>query len=112
VSDSLDFEGISREAVIKLVEGKLKEIDQFIRTIKESFKTEEVFSEEEKEIIEALSDKLRLTVSQRRILYRACLHYKVRENKGIDFLKSFLGIEVTNKKEREKAFEKVLSYLH
>ena len=111
VSDSLDFEGISRDFVIQLVEEKLKEIDEFIKMIKESFKTEEVFSEEEKNIIKTLSDKLKLTTSQRKILYKACLHYKVRENKGVDFLKGFFGMEVTNKKEREKAFEEVLSHL-
>ncbi|MGB9780820.1 nucleoside phosphorylase [Caldanaerobacter sp.] len=111
VSDSLDFERISQKYVEELVGDKVEDIDRFIKKVRESFKTGEVFTQEEKEIMEVLSNNLHLTESQKRILYKACLHFKVREKKDIVFFKKFIDIVVKTKKEREEAFEKILSYL-
>ena len=112
VSDSTDFEGVSKDKIYELIKNKLKEIEEFIKILKNSFKTGEIFSFYEKEIINFLSQKLKLTASQRQIFYKACLHYKIRKNEGIDFLKNFYDLQVNNKEERKKAFEKILSHLH
>ncbi len=111
VSDSTDFEGVSKDKIYKLIKNKVKELDEFIKILKNSFKTSEIFSFYEREIINFLSQKLKLTVSQRQIFHKACLHYKIRKGKNIDFLKDFYDVQVNNKEERKRAFEKILSHL-
>jgi len=111
VSDSTDFEDVSKDKIYELIKNKLKEIDEFIKILKNSFKTSDIFSFYEREIINFLSQKLKLTASQGQIFYKACLHYKVRKGRNIDFLKNFCDVQVNNKEERKRAFEKILSHL-
>ncbi|HHW56346.1 MAG TPA: 5'-methylthioadenosine/S-adenosylhomocysteine nucleosidase [Clostridia bacterium] len=112
VSDKVDLENASKDKIYELIKNKIEEIGEFLAILKANFKTEDVFSPHEKEIIDILSEKLKLTASQRQIFYKACLHYKIREGKNINFLEKFFFIKINNKKEREKAFEKILTHLH
>lgn len=111
VSDMADFDDVPKEKIYELIKNNLDEIDRFIKTLKNNFKTIQIFSDREKEIIDFISQQLKLTASQKQIFYKTCLHYKVRENESIDFLKKFYNIQVKNKEERKKNFEEILSYL-
>ncbi|CAM0497211.1 nucleoside phosphorylase [Thermoanaerobacter kivui] len=111
VSDNVSLSAVSKETVYNLIKNTIEEISKFIEIVKTSFKKTEIFSPQEKDIIDFLSQTLKLTASQRQIFYKACLHYKVRKGENITFLKDFYDISVNNKEERKRAFAQILAHL-
>ncbi|MGB9679551.1 MAG: nucleoside phosphorylase [Minisyncoccia bacterium] len=94
-----------------LIKNNIDSINTFIAYINEYFKNKEIFLTEEIEILNTISDKLKLTASQKNILYKKALHYKVRTEKNIKFLNEIYFKIPETKYERENNFAEILTYL-
>lgn len=112
VSDRVGVDTVDKNLVSSLICKNMNKIDKFIKKVQNSFKIEkEIFKKDELDLINKISDNLKLTKSQKEILYKSCLHYKVRTGKDILFLGNNVVDTVNNKKERSKYFEQILAYL-
>ncbi|WP_434642445.1 nucleoside phosphorylase [Thermoanaerobacterium thermosaccharolyticum] len=112
VSDRIGVDIVDKNVVSCLIEKNLDKIDVFIKRAQDFMKNDnEIFKRDELDLIDEISCNLKLTKSLREMLYKACLHYKVRTGKDILFLKNNAVGTVNNKKERGKYFELILSYL-
>jgi hypothetical protein len=113
VSDRIGVDIVDKNVVSSIIEKNLDKIDVFIKRAQDFMKNEnEIFKRDELGLIDEISYNLKLTKSQREMLYKACLHYKVRTGKDILFLKDSVVGTVNNKKERGKYFEQIIAYLH
>lgn len=111
VSDRIGVDTIDKNLVYNVVKNNMDKIDKFINTLKSMFKEQKIFSDEEQKIISDIIKKLKLTLSQQHILYKSCLHFKVRTGNSFLFLKDLAVDNVNNKNEREKRFAEILTYL-
>lgn len=112
VSDRIGVDTVDKNLAINIVANNINNIDMFIKTVQKSFKRElGIFQRDELDLINKISGNLKLTKSQREILYKECLHYKVRTGKDILFLNNKVVNTVNNKNERAKYFEEILTYL-
>jgi len=112
VSDRVGIDTVSKEDVLEFIQGNIEKIDAFIKKAENFAKVDDsFFKKEEVMLIEKICSLLKLTKSLREILYKSCLHYKVRTGKDILFLENIELSDVNNKRERKKLFDLIISYL-
>lgn len=111
VSDRVGVDIVDKNIVKNIVMNNIHSINQFIENVKCSNHEKDVLNEQERAIIKGISERMNLTKSQRGILYKYCLHYKVRTGKEILFLADIPLNDVNNKNERTKYFDEILTYL-
>lgn len=112
VSDRVGIDTVSKDDVLKLIQNNVEKINAFIKNAEDFAKVDDnFFKKEELMLIEKISSILKLTKSLGEILYKSCLHYKVRTGKDILFLKNIELSDVNNKRERKKLFDLIISSL-
>lgn len=112
VSDRVGIDTVSKDDVLKLIQNNVEKIDAFIKNAEDFAKVDSgFFKREELELMEKIFSYLKLTKSLREILYKSCLHYKVRTGNDILFLENIGLSDVNNKRERKKLFDLIISSL-
>lgn len=111
VSDRVGVDTVDKNLISNLIYESMDKIDKFIKKAKDFIKKEEIFEKDEEDLIDKISESLMLTKSQKEILYKSCLHYKVRTGRDILFLGNNASYTVNNKKERGNHFQQILARL-
>ncbi|MBE0068663.1 nucleoside phosphorylase [Thermoanaerobacterium thermosaccharolyticum] len=109
VSDRVGIDTVSKDDVLKFIQNNIEKIDAFIKNAEDFAKIDgSFFKKEELVLIEKICSLLKLTKSFREILYKSCLHYKVRTGKDILFLENIGLSDVNNKRERKKHLDLII----
>ncbi|MEG6567092.1 nucleoside phosphorylase [Thermoanaerobacterium saccharolyticum] len=112
VSDRVGIDTVSKDDVLQFIQNNIEKIDDFIKNAEDFAKVDDsFFKKEELVLIEKICSLLKLTKSFREILYKSCLHYKVRTGKDILFLENIELLDVNNKRERKKYLDLIISSL-
>lgn len=112
VSDHFDKSAISKERVIKLIEGKISQISHFLNLLAGFLGEErELLSDTDKARLKETAARLKLTKSQNHILEEAFTAYKVKHAGASKILDGFLHLAPKTSEERRKIFENLKNSL-
>lgn len=105
VSDALKSENLTPKKVEELIKLNANTICEWVKKIYEIHdEKEELFLQKEKDCIESVREKLRLTVSMYYELIKLARHYKLRIGDIEEIIKPFLQIECKSKNEGKRHF--------
>lgn len=111
VSDAADGSTIAGENVAKLISESVENINEYIGDMQKAYGDYELISDEEKGLVDDISQNLRLTACQMVQLKKAYREYKIKEGKKAEFLCEFLNVQVKVKNDAKKEFGRLIKML-
>lgn len=102
---------LDEESIESLVGEKMVDIAAFLSRLKDTSIVKPILSGDEIQTIEDIAVNIRLTESQKAQLLKACMGYKSRTGKDIDFLREYTNLKVMTKDERKRVFHSLLTKL-
>ena len=112
VSDYLDAEHLAKTTITKLFDARLDDIAKLLKNLKQIHPTEsDILSEANQNLITALSQHLKLSVTQQHQLKSLAQGHVIRNNNNLDFLREFLTKGQNSKYEAKQCFNTIKSIL-
>lgn len=108
VSDFLELSHLSKEFISGLIEKKLSDIERVLELFsKFNEPDKELFHVEETELLERISDHLKLTETQYHQFITLAKSAKIRDRNLLESLAPFAGSEIKTKNESKNTFERI-----